>query len=60
MNILVHTQGTPDIKIVTGVRRCGKSIIKTASKEGVIEEGENKMWEIHEFPIMGIMRRGNG
>jgi uncharacterized protein len=36
---LVNLRGTPDVKIITGVRRAGKSKILAALRERILSEG---------------------
>ena len=41
MNKLINVMGTPDIKVITGVRRCGKSILLEAFRKYLQKEIEN-------------------
>ena len=41
MNKLINVMGTPDIKVITGVRRCGKSILLDAFRKYLQKEIEN-------------------
>ena len=39
---LINVMGTPDIKVITGVRRCGKSCLMQCIAEELRAEGSMK------------------